>query len=154
MRDRIAPQPPQGSGRLAARLFKPWFGVGAPLYFGLGLVCAFKCHVALGVFTLALYLIGIANTACTTCVRCPNYGTGNCGLPGRFVATIFKRRTDRLPRWRIWLHHYADIMITVYVLILTATQPPLLVPALVWATVAWFLVLKPRRFHGLLYQIR
>lgn len=133
--------------------FRIWFGFGAPLYFFGALTFLAFHSMPMALFLLLAYAWRIYDSFTTTCCRCPHYGTYNCGVQGKIASFFVKRKTDFLSKDKIKLHSYVDWIFIVVALIVYFQKPWLGFLASLWPVGAYFLVYKPKRFHGLLHKL-
>ena len=138
------------------QIFGIYFGAFVPLITLGAAVLAFRHSWWLGAVTVALHLAWIVETGRTTCRRCWAYGTTGCGLPS-LAAPLFGPRLPAitLTHRRIRIHHAVDIVGAVYLNVWYAWLWPTVWPlVLAWTIGAWWMVSRPKRFHGVLYRLR
>ncbi len=136
-------------------LFQVWFGVGAPVFFFGSMYLAVQIDLRLGLALFLVLLIRVWDSFRTTCRRCGFYGTWKCGLPGKIVTLFFERERSHLSKNRIYLHYIVDLMVTLLAFSLYAYHGSIvLLLGLIWPAGAVILVFGPRRFHGLLPQLK
>lgn len=136
------------------RLFTVWFWFGVPLLLG-GLGIAFLNSWLLGLLTLLLLVGWVWHLADSACSRCSSYGTTECGIQGRIVLLIWKKRSvTGASQWRLRLQYYLDLAMMVYMNAVYTLFLPLLPVVIVWSIGAWFIVYGPSRYHGLLFKLR
>jgi hypothetical protein len=136
------------------RLFTLWFWMGAPLAAG-ALVIAFATCVYFGLLASALAILWFWDMGETTCSRCSSYGTFGCGVQGKLIALLWRRKSlaSASPR-RVRLHFYFDIFILICVNTTYLLCPLFLPVVLLWTAGAWWISFGPRRFHGLLFRLK
>lgn len=136
------------------RFFTIWFGVGIPPFLVGTVVVAFWQGLVFGLVTTVITCAWIWDTFSTTCRRCPFYGTGHCGLPGRIVPLLFKRRSAfDIGIGRVRLHFYADAAMILYVNFVYAHLPVVFPIVAACSVIGWLTVFRPGRFHGLLFRL-
>ncbi len=141
------------SGRI---VFGLWFGLFLPPMTLGALALAFAYHWAVGVFTLAVLSVWVVETSRTTCSRCWAYGTAGCGLPS-LVAPAFglRKSPGSLTPFRIRVHYAVDLAAALFLNVWYLWLFPVAFPAVfVWTVGAWWLVGRPKRYHGLLHRLR
>lgn len=135
-------------------LFFIWFGIGAPIFFGTALYLSFQFHMICGIATTCVYLFRVWDSFETTCSRCSNYGSWNCGLPGKSVKWFFNRNFQKLSPNRIKRHRSLDWIVTIYTLCFYIFSSAWGILSIIWPIGAYFIVYRPRRYHGLLNQLK
>lgn len=137
------------------RVFTIWFGFGAPVYFFGALWLAFLINPYLGCAILGLYIWRIYNSFNTTCSRCSFYGTFKCGLQGKVVSLLFRKKTDSISTNRIKIHFFTDLLFIglAYMIYLSYGILPALLAA-IWPIGAWLISLGPKKYHGLMWRLR
>jgi hypothetical protein len=141
------------SGRL---IFGIWFGLFLPPITIGALVLAFADRWSVGWFTLIVLLAWVVETARTTCCRCWAYGTAGCGLPSLVAPLFGPRKSARsVSLFRIRLHFVIDLAAAGFLNMWYLWLCPLLFPGvLLWTIGAWWIVGRPKRYHGLLHHLR
>ncbi|WP_169978571.1 hypothetical protein [Tautonia rosea] len=136
------------------KFFTYWFGLGVPPFLIGAVAIAFVHGLWLGLATTAVILAWLVETFRTTCSRCPFFGTGRCGLPGLIAPLLFTRRSGSVSSRRIRLHLAADLGMMAIVNAIYGLEPIFLPAVLLWSLVALMTVYGPKRFHGLLFQLK
>lgn len=135
--------------------FYYWFGFGAPLFFGMALICAFSVSFLSGFLFLTVLVLRVWDSFRTTCRRCSNYGKSNCGLPGLIVPKLYEFNPQPISRWRIRFHLLTDyFVILVALFFIWHVLLWLFVLSLIWPIGAWLISFRPRQFHGLMHRLR
>jgi len=140
---------------VVSRLFSAWFGWGLPLFLGGAVIIGFITNLWLGLGLVAALLGWIYSLGSTTCRGCASFGTARCGLPGLVVPLVWSKSSPAsVPVWRVRLQYGIDVVMlfllnAVYLLCL-----PLLPLALFWSAVTWWLVIRPKRFHGQYHRLQ
>ena len=137
------------------KTFSFWFGFGAPLYFFGALLLIGQKSLSLGAVVLAAYCWRVYQSFDKTCSRCPNYNSWTCGVPGKLVAHLMPKKSTRLSKKQIQTEAVIDwtFMIGVY-LLAYLPHPIFRYIAWIWPLLAYVLVYKPKRFHGLLHSLK
>lgn len=136
------------------KLFRLWFGYGAPFYFFGAAIYAASFSWWLAALLFISYIFRIYDSFATTCSRCSHYGTSHCGLPGLTVKLFFSKKHDMPSKARIKIHFYTDLIFIFLTWLVYLSNIYLLILASIWAVGAWLIVFKQKRFHGLLYRLR
>jgi hypothetical protein len=141
------------TGRL---VFGIWFGLFVPAITLGAVALAFGFHWSLGVAVGLAFVLWMWVTARTTCSRCWAYGSAGCGLPSLVAPLLARKQSARsLSLFRIRVHHGIDIADAVFLNALYLWLAPALAPfVLLWTVGAWWMVARPKRYHGLLYRLR
>jgi hypothetical protein len=141
------------SGRL---VFGFWFGLFVPAITLGAVALAFGFHWSLGVAVGLAFLLWIWETARTTCSRCWAYGSAGCGLPSLVAPLLVRKQSAHSQSlFRIRVHHCIDIAGAVLLNALYLWLAPALAPfVLLWTVGAWWMVARPKRYHGLLYRLK
>lgn len=135
-------------------LFRIWGSLAAPLVLGC-LWIAFQTNVWLGVTFLSCALLWFYDMGATTCSRCANYGSLHCGIQGRLIPLLFRRRSMKTAkRWRIRMHGVYDILMMCFGIGLYSQVPWLLPVMILWSILGLIVVYGPGRHHGLLHKLR
>jgi hypothetical protein len=138
------------SNRTQRVVFVVWGWLAAVLLPG-GLVLAFRLQLWIGVATVILTAVWIAEMGATTCSRCGCYGTGRCGVQSWLVPLVWRKKSTRsVSRLRVRLHYYFDLVMLALGVAVYSTWPVLLPFYLAWVAVGWWVVCRPGKFHGLL----
>ena len=116
------------------------------------LFISFKTHLALGFLTLAFLAYWMSYAFSTTCCRCSFYGTSRCGLPGKIVPFLLKKKSiEGLPLWRIQLNYYNEMVLMVYINSVYLLVPMLFPIIVLLSVLVYKYVYKHKRFHGLMH---
>ena len=141
--------------------FQLWFGIGVPTYALIALILAFLINRWYGVITGLWYVARILDTAGTTCTRCPNYATWNCGLPGKVVPLVVKRNKKAISQRRLKIHYYVDLFAFLYAWFPYSIYAfrhnsfwSLPVFATLYLIGCWEIVFRRKRYHGLLFRLQ
>jgi hypothetical protein len=137
-------------------IFGFWFGLFLPPITIGALVLAFTYHWIVGTFTLIVLGAWSVNTTRTTCCRCWAYGTTGCGLPSLAAPLFGPRKSARsLSLFRIRLQFSLDVAVAWFLNLWYLWRCPWLFPVvLLWTLGAWWVVGRPKRYHGLLHRLR
>lgn len=134
--------------------FYYWFGFGAPVFFGVALLCAFSASLLSGVLFMLVLVLRVWDSFRTTCSRCGNYGKSNCGLPGLVVSKLYKFNFQPISPKRIRLHLLMDyFVIFVALYFLWNAFLWLFLISLIWPIGAWLVSFGPRQYHGLMHRL-
>jgi len=135
-------------------LFRIWGSLAGPLLLG-GLWIAYQTNFWLGTTFLVCALLWFYDMGATTCSRCANYGSLHCGVQGRLVPLLFKRRSMKSAnRWRIRMHRIYDILMIVFAVVIYSQVLWLLPIMVLWSILGLAVVYGPGRHHGLLHTLR
>jgi hypothetical protein len=137
-------------------VFGLWFGLFLPPITVGALILAFGRDWAVGALTSIVLLLWVVETARTTCCRCWAYGTAGCGLPSLVAPFLGARKSAQsLTVFRIRLHYFIDLAAALFLNVWYLWLSPLLFPGVVlWTVGAWWVVGRPKRYHGLLHRLR
>jgi hypothetical protein len=137
------------------RFFSSWFGLGVPPFLAGAVLVALSENLWLGLIVFVTIVAWYCSLGSSTCRSCTSHGTARCGLPG-LVAPLFgsKRRSGSLPFWRIRLQYSIDITMLLLLNGVYGLSPFLLPAALVWTAVTWWIVFRPKRFHGQFHRLK
>jgi len=137
------------------RIFQFAFGLGAPLFFLGVFTVLLPNHLGLSIGFLIAYIWRVFDSFQKTCSRCSNYGSWRRGLPGKTVTLFFKKNKEEISSTIIKKHALVDwvfIVAAVGVYFFYGSARLGLI-SLIWPTLAYFLVYKPKRWHGLLHKL-
>lgn len=135
-------------------IFQIWSYLALPLLIGAFWI-AFQTSFWLGTTFLLVFSLWFYDMGVTTCSRCGNYGTNNCGLQARLVPLMFRRRSVKdVSPLRVRLHLAFDLVMMVFGVGIYAQELRLLPIMVVWSLVGVFAVYGPGRHHGLLYVLK
>jgi predicted neutral ceramidase superfamily lipid hydrolase len=127
-------------------------GVIYPFILFGALLISFKTHLALGLLTLVILAYWMTYAFTTTCCRCSFYGTSRCGLPGKVVPLLLKKKSlNGLPLWRIKLNYYNEMVLMVYINSVYLLIPILSPLIILMSLLVYKFVYKHKRFHGLMH---
>ena len=116
------------------------------------LIISFRTHWALGCFTILILSYWLIYAFTTTCCRCSFYGTGRCGIPGKLVPLILKKKSIKgLALWRIKLNYYNEMFLMLYINSIYLLYPILFPLILLLSVLVFHFVYKHKRFHGLMH---
>jgi len=137
------------------KTFKFWFGYGSPIFLLLTLVISFFYENSVVFWGYVIISqLWWWESLLTTCRRCPNYGTTNCGIQGVMTEKLLSFRADKLPLWRINTHLMIDICYVLLSVIISWKFFWSGALSSVWALGALYISFKPKRYHGLLFQTK
>lgn len=135
-------------------LFRIWGSLAGPLVLGC-LWIAFQTNLWLGITFLSCALLWFYDMGATTCSRCANYGTLHCGIQGRLVPFLFKRRSmQTASRWRIRVHRMYDILMMCFAVAIYSQVLWLLPIMMLWSILGLIVVYGSGQHHGLLHKLR
>lgn len=135
-------------------LFQIWFGIGAPLFFFGIFVFLLPKHFVLAAILFGAYVWRVYDSFHKTCSRCQFYGSWRCGLPGKIVSLVMPKNTAAISRKTIRQHALVDwIFLLVVAALYVWAFGRMGLLAWIWPATAYFLVYKPKRFHGLLWRL-
>ena len=137
------------------KTFKFWFGYGSPFFLLLTLFVSYTytdSRVFYGYIILSQ--LWWWESLYTTCSRCPNYGTSNCGLQGLMVEKLVPFNRSKLTIRRITQHKIFDIVYMVLSVVICWKYVTSGLFATIWMLGALKISLQPKKFHGLLYQTK
>ena len=137
------------------KIFFLFCGILYPIIVGGALYISFDHNLWLGIFTSAILIYWLVYSFSTTCCRCQFYGSSKCGIPGIVVPYFFKKKSIfDLPKWRIWVNFYNDIILMIYLNLIYILEP-FLFPFILAATVLVYkTVYRKKKFHGLMHVLR
>ena len=135
-------------------LFQICFGVGAPLFFFGIFIFLIPNHTFVAAALFVSYVWRVYDSFHKTCSRCHFYGTWKCGLPGKIVSFVLQKNYSQLSRSKILQHAIVDWVFLVGVSLLYVWGYGAMgLMASLWPLLAYFVVYKPKRFHGLLWKV-
>lgn len=135
--------------------FKYWFGFGSPVFLLLTLFVSYQYTQTEVFFTyIIVSQLWWWESLYTTCRRCPNYGTTNCGIQGLIVKQLIPFTPKKLSKYRITQHKYFDLIymsISVFICWkFTLTG----IIASIWVIGVLKISFYPNKFHGLQFQLK
>jgi hypothetical protein len=135
-------------------LFRIWGSLAVPFVFG-AIWLSFQSSVYLGIAFLSITGLWFYDMGATTCSRCANYGTLHCGIQGRVIPLLFRRRSMKTASlWRIRMHRVYDILMMVFAIGIYSQVLWLLPIMILWSILGLMVVYGPGRHHGLLHTLR
>ena len=135
--------------------FKFWFGFGSPIFLLMTLIVSYQYSQNEEFYGyIILSQLWWWESLYTTCRRCPNYGTSNCGIQGLMVQKLVPFTSNKLTKYRITQHKFFDLIymgISVFIcwnFLLTG------IIAIIWVLGVLKISFYPNKFHGLQFQLK
>lgn len=136
------------------KFFQLWFGLGAPCFFFGALFLLGSKSILFAFLLFGAYIWRVYDSFQKTCSRCQFYGSWKCGLPGKIVKLFFAKQNSPISSHTIQVHAWVDgaFLIGVSLLYLWLLGPIGLM-LWIWPIGCYFIVYKPKQFHGLLWKL-
>ena len=135
--------------------FKFWFGFGSPLFLLMTLIVSYFNQYSEVFFGyILLSQVWWWESLYTTCRRCPNYGTSNCGIQGLMAQKLVPFTNVKLTKFRITQHKLFDLIYMGISLLICWNFLLTGIIASIWVIGVIKISFYPNRFHGLQFQLK
>jgi hypothetical protein len=135
--------------------FKFWFGFGSPVFLLMTLTISYLSS-PMDVFYgyIIISQLWWWESLYTTCRRCPNYGTTNCGIQGLMVKHLVPFSSKKLSRYRISQHKFFDLFYMGISVLICWNFLITGIIASIWVIGVLKISFYPNKFHGLQFQLK